>query len=126
MNAPAHLQRAGRLLFASIATEYAIEDAAGIALLTVAAEALDRMRSAQRSITKHGLVTRGRYGQRVANPCVAIERDARSAMLAALRALNLDLEPLRDIPGARPFQPSAPALAATVPPTSTPKLRRVS
>ena len=42
---------------------------------------------------------RDRYGQLKAHPAVNIERDARAAMLAALKAMNLDVEPLRDRPG---------------------------
>jgi hypothetical protein len=30
------------------------------------------------------------------NPAIAVERGARDGMIAALRSLNLDLEPLRD------------------------------
>jgi hypothetical protein len=40
-----------------------------------------------------------RFGQPKVHPAVLIERDARGQMLAALRDLHLDLEPLRDRPG---------------------------
>ena len=51
---PKHLCAAGAALWRQIATEYGIEDAAGVALLTTACEALDRMRAAQAAIKKHG------------------------------------------------------------------------
>jgi glutathione S-transferase len=37
-----------------------------------------------------------RFGQPKPHPLLATERDARAQFLAALKALNLDLEPLRD------------------------------
>jgi len=46
---------------------------------------------------REGLTVKGR-----AHPATVIERDARLAMLRALRSLNLDLEPLRDRPGRPP------------------------
>ncbi|MEQ8249426.1 MAG: hypothetical protein RID42_17260 [Alphaproteobacteria bacterium] len=98
-NPPEHLGQHGRVFFADVATEYGIDDSAGIALLTTAAECLDRMRAAQVAIAIHGEVTVDRYGGPKVNPACALEKDARNGFLAALRALNLDLEPLRDRPG---------------------------
>ena len=57
---------------------------------------------AQALIAEHGAVTKDRWGQLRPNPACTIERDSRAAMLAALKALNLDLEPLRDKPGRPP------------------------
>lgn len=87
---------AGRKLFGGVASEYEISDAAGIALLTTAAECLDRMRAAQTAIAEHGEVVLDRYGQVKVNPACTLEKDARNGLLAAFRALNLDIEPLRD------------------------------
>lgn len=96
---PTHLGRAGKALFAAVQTEYAITDPAGLTLLATACECLDRMREAQAAIAEHGVTTLDRYGSLKSNPAVAVERDSRNGLLAALRALNLDLEPLRDRPG---------------------------
>lgn len=96
---PRHLGKHGREFFAAVASEYSIDDSAGIALLTTASECLDRIRAAQAAITKHGEVVTDRYGQVKVNPACALEKDARNGFLAAVRALNLDLEPLRDRPG---------------------------
>ena len=86
---PNHLKAAGRRLWADIVTQYRIADGAGLALVTTAAEA-------QAAIRKHGALVADRYGGVKQNPACFLERDARAGMLSALRALNLDLEPLRD------------------------------
>lgn len=62
-------------------------------------EAFDRMRGCQKIIEKDGAKLVDRFDQVKSHPLLAIERDSRAAMLAALKALNLDLEPLRDKPG---------------------------
>ena len=76
--------------------EYEIIDPAGLLLLQTALESFDRMRGAQESIATVGATVTDRFGQLRAHPMITVERDARAAMLAALKALNLDLEPLRD------------------------------
>lgn len=83
-------------------TEYNIDDPAGRLLLESAMEAFDRMHQASDLIAKHGAVTVDRFGQLRPNPACTIERDNRAAMHAALKALNLDLEPLRDAAGRPP------------------------
>jgi P27 family predicted phage terminase small subunit len=93
---PNHLKAAGRRLWADIVAQYRIYDAAGLAYVTTAAEALDRIRQAQKAIREHGALVPDRYGALKQNPACFLERDARAGMLSALRALNLDLEPLRD------------------------------
>lgn len=100
--APRHLGKAGRALWREIAAEYAIDDAAGMALLTVAAECLDRIRAAQEAIARDGEVVKDRYDQAKVHPACALEKDARAGFLAALKELHLDLEPLRDRPGRPP------------------------
>ena len=76
--------------------EYAIDDEAGLLLLQTALESFDRMRRAQEQIAEHGMVSRDRFGQLKPHPLLVTERDARSHLMAALKQLNLDLEPLRD------------------------------
>ena len=93
---PRHLRNAGRALWTGIVMQYRVRDAAGVALVTTAAEALDRIREAQAAIRKHGALVADRYGALKQNPACLLERDARAGMLSALRALNLDLAPLRD------------------------------
>jgi phage terminase small subunit len=102
MKPPDHLKPDGAELWASIQKEYAVCDGAGLALLTAAAEALDRMRAAQAAIATHGEMVLDRYQQLKTNPACVLERDSRVGFLAALRQLNLDIEPLRDGPGRPP------------------------
>ena len=104
-HAPApHLSESARDWFLSLQAEYGIFDTGGVSLLTAAAEAWDRCRTAREAIAKDGgPVIRDRFDQLKPHPAASIERDARSQFMAALKALNLDLEPLRDGPG-RPSQ----------------------
>jgi hypothetical protein len=99
---PKHLGPHARQFYSDVAEEYKIDDAAGLALLTTAAECLDRMRAAQASICIFGEITVDRYGGPKINPACGLEKDARAGFLAALKALNLDIEPLRDRPGRPP------------------------
>lgn len=105
VKAPKHLGKEGRAFYRAIVRDYAVDDSAGLALLTTASECLDRMRAAQNKIAEHGEVVTDRYGSLKANPAVQIEKDSRNGFLASLKALQLDIEPLRDTPG-RPTSPT--------------------
>jgi P27 family predicted phage terminase small subunit len=96
---PVHLSQEAQRLFKSIASEYAIQDVAGMLLLQSAMEAYDRLQAARRAIAEDGLTTRGSKKQIRVHPLCGVERDARAQMLASLKALSLDIEPLRDRPG---------------------------
>ena len=85
-----------------ILEEYNIDDSAGLRILDTACEAFDRMREAQRAIKRDGMSVQDRWGQLKAHPLCSVERDARAQFLAALKALNLDLEPLKTGPGRPP------------------------
>jgi P27 family predicted phage terminase small subunit len=94
--APAHLNKEGATLWRDIASEYSIDDAAGLALLTTACECLDRMRAAQAAIKEDGELVRDRYGALKVNPACGLEKDSRTGFLLAIKGLSLDIEPLRD------------------------------
>lgn len=96
---PKGLSAEAKRRWRAIQTEYRIADSAGLQVLTTYAEAFDRMRSAQQRIDKDGATYVDRFGQVKAHPLLPVERDARAAMLNALKCLNLDLEPLHDRPG---------------------------
>lgn len=85
-----------------IIADYSIDDAAGTRILDTACEAFDRMRGAQKVIERDGLTVMDRWGQVKAHPLCSVERDARAQFLAALKALNLDVEPLQHGPGRPP------------------------
>lgn len=96
---PKHLSTEGRRWWAKIADEYSIDDEAGLLVLQTAFEAFDRMRAAQAQVGAEGSTVTDRFGQTKAHPLLPIERDARGQFLAALKQLNLDIEPLADAPG---------------------------
>jgi len=83
--------------------EFDIRDGCGLALLCAACEALDRQREAQAAIAEHGVMVKDRYGTLKSNPAIAVERDSRNGMLAALRQLNLDAGATNP-PGRPPYQ----------------------
>jgi len=96
---PRGLSVAAKRWWREIEAEYGIEDAGGLLVLQSACEAFDRMRQAQAILAAEGLVTRDRFGQAKVHPAAIVERDSRAQMLAAIKQLNLDLEPLKDRPG---------------------------
>lgn len=103
--APAHLSREAKAWWRKLTSEFRLDDTAGRLLLQTALEAFDRMRECQAAIGRDGAVVVDRFEQTKAHPALAAERDARSQMLAALKQLNLDVEPLRDAPGRPPGPP---------------------
>ena len=82
-----------------IMTEYDIKDAGGLIILQSFADAYTAELNAQDQVDREGLTFEDRFGQVKANPLLPVIRDARAQKLAALKMLNLDIEPLRDGPG---------------------------
>ena len=99
---PDHLSDEAKKIWKDILAEYSIEDAAGLRILRVSLESFDRAQSARQAIDGEGMTVQDKFGQTKPHPLLAIERDSRAAFLAGLKALNLDLEPLRDKPGRPP------------------------
>ena len=97
--APDHLTDEAKAIWQEILTEYDISDAAGLRILRVALESFDRAQAARQAIDEQGMTFLDKFGQPKPHPLLAIERDSRAAFLTGLKALNLDLEPLRDRPG---------------------------
>lgn len=97
MAIPRHLSKEARQIFRGLCGEYGIEDVAGLKILRVALEAFDRAQAARVAIDKDGMTVFDKAGQIKPHPLLPVERDARAAFLAGLKALNLDLEPIRGI-----------------------------
>ena len=93
------LSREAKNLAKKLIDEYSIDDSGGLAILNAAMEAFDRMKSAQKIIKRDGITFKDRWGQIKNHPLLTAERDSRSQFLQALKALNLDILPLRDRPG---------------------------
>jgi hypothetical protein len=99
MKAPRDLSSSARRWFKTMAEDYGISDSGGLAILTLAARALDRAEAAKAVIDREGMLVTDRFGCAKAHPCCAIERDARASMLAAIRNLHLDVEQPHSRPG---------------------------
>lgn len=95
IKAPKHLSKEAVKWWNKIMESYEIEDESGLLILSTALESFDRMREAQEIIKKDGMTVRDKWGQLKANPVCTVERDSRSAMLQALKQLNLDIVPLQ-------------------------------
>jgi P27 family predicted phage terminase small subunit len=92
---PTGLSPEAKAWWTRLQTEFGIEDPGGVTILSCAADALDRVRQAKAVIAKEGLVVQDRFGQQQAHPADRIERDSRAQLLACLRDLHLDVEPIR-------------------------------
>jgi len=90
--APAGLSTEAREWWRRITAEFEL-DAGGLLVLGAALESFDRAAEARALIAVEGLTVEGRYGPR-AHPMVAVERDARAAMVRGLKSLGLELEPI--------------------------------
>jgi phage terminase small subunit len=91
---PKALSREALAWWNQIISEHSIDDSAGRLLLQVALESFDEMRSAERRMAADGgPVYLDSNKQPRAHPAVRIARDARTAMMRALRHLELDVEP---------------------------------
>jgi len=85
---PSHLKAPGRRLWQSALTEYEI-DAAGLELLRLAAEALDRADEARRAVAQSAPYIPDRFGNIRPHPGLGVERDSRLAAARLIRQLGL-------------------------------------
>jgi len=91
---PKGLSVQARRLWRQLSEGFDISDPAGLSLLEVAVRSFDRALEARRILDAEGLIILDRFRQRKMHPAFMIERDSRAMMMRALKALNLDLEPL--------------------------------
>ena len=98
---PSSLSTAAKKWWNKVVSGWRLDDPA-LLVLQATLEAYDRMKAAAALVAEHGIVSPDRWGQLKINPAVLVERDSRSAMLAGLKQLGLDIEPLHDKPGRPP------------------------
>lgn len=88
---PAHLNAPERVLWRQLLSAHRFDDAASLALLRTAMEAHMRARRCREAIDRDGEAVSDRFGQTKSHPLLPAERDARSAFLAAMKLLGLDM-----------------------------------
>ena len=97
---PKHLSRESKRIWRRMVAEYhPFDDMHGLKVLEVSLDAYDRFQAARLQIEAEGMTVLDKFEQIKPHPLLTVERDSRAAFLAGLKALNLDLEPLRDKPG---------------------------
>ena len=67
-----------------------VDDSAGMLLLKTVAESYDQYQQALKECQKDGFTIEDRYGQKKVHPATVVMRDSKSAMITALKTLNLD------------------------------------
>ena len=102
---PRDLSPEAKAWWRTIVTEYTIDDDAGVLILQTAMQAFDRLRGAQAILKAQGIIILDRFGATKQHPATLIERDARTALMRSLKALNLDILP----PGPVGRPPGKPA-----------------
>lgn len=98
-SAPVGLSAAARRWWKRLVQEYDITDPAGELLLEQALRCFDRAEQARAVLDKDGVTTTDSRGRPKTHPATSVERDSRAGMLSALKAMNLDFEPLKDRAG---------------------------
>jgi hypothetical protein len=100
--APAHLSDEAQGLWTALQAAYDLDDDYGRLLLRTALEAFDRAQGARTAIERDGATVPDARGALRAHPLIAVERDARAAMISALKALRIEVIPTRPGPGRPP------------------------
>jgi hypothetical protein len=95
---PAHIRADTRRWIRGILEDFDLEPH-HFRILVKTAEAWDRSEQAREALVD-GLTVVDRYGTPKAHPCVAIERDSRTAFFRGLRELALDIDAPSDTPRA--------------------------
>lgn len=99
---PEHLSPEAQALWTSLQEAYNLADDYGQLLLRTALESFDRAQGARETIARDGATVSDARGAARAHPLIAVERDARAAMVQALKALRIDVIPTRPGPGRPP------------------------
>src|SRR5258708_2709926 len=91
---PAHLEAVGAALWSATVAIFDFDPPA-LAILDALCTAADRRAAARAIVEAEGVCIADRFGQRRANPAVAIERDSVATMIRAAKILGVTLEPVR-------------------------------
>jgi phage terminase small subunit len=97
--APQNLSFCAKKRWRALVSEYRIRDSAGLQICEEYCRLVDRAAAAREVILREGAMIKDRFGQQREHPAVVTERGAVRGMLACLRALNLDIQPLNPGPG---------------------------
>jgi len=89
--APKSLTKESKKLWNEIVSQFAIDDAPGLAILETALLAKDRAEQLRTAINAAALMFKDARGQPKAHPLLCEERGARSAFLAGMKALQLEI-----------------------------------
>jgi hypothetical protein len=100
---PRPLGEHGAILWRTVMDEYDFQDGAGREMLALACAALDRAESMRTQIDADGECIRTKTGLKD-HPLLRHEAVARAFVVKTLKALNLDVEPIR--PVGRPAGPA--------------------
>lgn len=95
--APRTLSKEAQKLWNQITGSYSDFDDYGCLILKVALEAYDRLQSAKATIDIEGSTLKTPTGHVKPHPCLAIEKESRNGFIAAIRLLNLNIEPAGEI-----------------------------
>lgn len=96
---PKELAKSGRALWKALLDTYSIDDPGGLAHLLTACRCEDDIQRMRATVAKDGDTVADRFGQLNSHPLLAAIRGAETVKRQAIRALNLDLEPLQERPG---------------------------
>jgi hypothetical protein len=94
--APAGLSRDGRRLWVELQGTYGIVDPGGLLLLELAVRSFDDWTAARKLLDKEGLTVAG-PGGRKAHPALRAVEVAHRPLMASLRQLHLDVEPIQKV-----------------------------
>jgi hypothetical protein len=97
ISAPRPLSAHGTALWNRVQTEYRIEDAGGIELLTEACQALDRAEALAAAIARDGEVIHTRTGVPKTHPSIKDELNFRAFVVRTLQRLGLNVEAIKPI-----------------------------
>jgi hypothetical protein len=95
------LGRHGTALWRAVTSEYKVEDAGGIEMLTQACQAADRVEALAEQISRDGEIITTRTGPR-SHPGLKDEVALRAFIVRTIKALGLNFEPVRSGPGRPP------------------------